>query len=149
MKIDELLDKLDDGVDKAWSLPGGKCVMDAEKVRGIIDDLRLNLPKEIPQAKAIVSDRMEIIKNAKEEAAQIVRSAEERARAMVTQDEITRRAQEKAAALLDEAQQKAREIRKGAADFSESLLRQTEESMGAAVMELRKARQVLKTPPKP
>jgi hypothetical protein len=44
MNIEEILDMLDDLIDKAWGLPltGGRCVVDAEKVRDLIDDIRLN-----------------------------------------------------------------------------------------------------------
>ena len=63
MNIDEILDVIDELLDRAWSLPlsGGRCVVDADKVRDLIDDIRLNIPGEIKQAKAIVSDRAEII----------------------------------------------------------------------------------------
>ena len=150
MKIDELLNKLDDMVDKAWGLPlsGGRCVLDADKVREIIDDLRLNMPKEIPQAKAIVADRMEIIKNAKAEADDIVKKAEDRAQVMTSENEIVRRAQEKANAILNDSQQKSKEMKKAAADFTDQLLLKSEEGMLSAVSEIKKARQVLKSPSK-
>ena len=88
MNIEEILDQLDDLLDKAWSLPlsGGRCVVDAEKVRDLLDDVRLNLPTEIKQAKAIVVDRTDIITTAKREAEAIVRKAEDRARAMIAQE---------------------------------------------------------------
>ena len=161
MRIDELLNALDDMVDKAWGLPlsGGRCLLDVGKVREIIDDLRLNLPKEIPQAKAIVADRMEIIKNAKAEADQIIRKAEEKAHLLVAEDDIFRQAQEKANALMKDAQQKSvtmvkdaqqksKEIKVAAAEFSDHLLVQSEENIAAALGEIKQARQALKSPSK-
>jgi hypothetical protein len=150
MRTDELLDKLDDMVDKAWGLPlsGGRCVLDAEKVREIIDDLRLNMPKEIPQARAIVADRVEIIKNAKAEANEIIKKAEEKAHVMVSEDEIVRQSQEAANAIMKDAQQKSRDMKKAAADFTDHLLIESEESIGTALNEIRQARQALKTPSK-
>lgn len=150
MRTDELLDKLDDMVDKAWGLPlsGGRCVLDAEKVREIIDDLRLNMPKEIPQAKAIVADRAEIIKNAKAEADEIVKKAEEKARVMVSEDEIVKQAQERANTMLQDAQQKSKEMKKAAMEFSDHLLMQMEDSIGNALNDIRQARQALKAPSK-
>lgn len=150
MGTDELLDKLDDLVDKAWGLPlsGGRCVVDAERVREIIDDLRLNIPKEIPQAKAIVADRMEILKNAKLEAGEIINKAQNKAAALVSEDEITRLAQEKANSILKDAQQMAKDMKKGAADFSDRLLIETEESITKAMTEIKQARTALKTPAK-
>ena len=44
MSIEEILDQLDELIDRAWSLPltGGRCVVDADKVRELLDDVRLN-----------------------------------------------------------------------------------------------------------
>lgn len=47
--------------------------MDAERVREIVDKIRSSLPQEIRQAKAIVSDRSQIIADAKREAETVVR----------------------------------------------------------------------------
>lgn len=151
MTVDELLEQIDDMIDKAWSFPlsGGKCLVDAERLRDIIDDIRGNMPSEIRQAKAIVADRADIIATAKREAEGIVRSAEERARNMVAHEEVVRQAQQKASELLGQSQQKAREMRKGATDFSEDVLRRTEEVLAQRLGEVRQARQVLRNPPRP
>lgn len=150
MSVDELLDLLDSMTEKAWGLPltGGRCVMDAEKIRGIIDEIRLNMPQEIRQAKAIVADRSEIIKTAKGEADKVIKTAEEKAKVLVSRDEIVRQAQFQADEILKEARGKAREIKKASADFAEDLIKHTEENLTVALGEVKKARQVLKTPVK-
>lgn len=150
MSIDELLDELDDIMDKAWGLPlsGGRCVVDVEKVREIIDDIRLNLPQEVRQARAIVADRSDIIKTAKDEAEGIVRTAQEKARVMVSETEIVKQAQEKAGQLLDDTNSRTREMKKAAADFADNVMKATEENIGAALGEIRQARQALKAPTK-
>ena len=53
MNIDEILNMIDDMLEEAWSLPfsGGRCVVDAQKVKECVEDIRLNLPGEIKQAK--------------------------------------------------------------------------------------------------
>ncbi|MFQ9679415.1 MAG: ATPase [Ruthenibacterium lactatiformans] len=78
MNIDELLDVMDETLEEAVNLPftGGKRMVDVEKVRDIIDDIRLNMPAEIRQAKAIVQDRADIVESAKKEAEAIVKRAE-------------------------------------------------------------------------
>ena len=82
MNIDELLDVMDETLEEAVNLPftGGKRMVDVEKVRDIIDDIRLNMPAEIRQAKAIVQDRADIVESAKKEAEAIVKRAEDRPR---------------------------------------------------------------------
>ena len=63
MNIEEILDMLDELLDKSWSLPlsGGRSVVDDEKIRELLDDVRLNLPSEIKQAKAIVESGNELM----------------------------------------------------------------------------------------
>ena len=77
MTIDELLDVLDDTLEEATNLPftGGKRVVDVEKLRDTIDEIRLNMPAEIRQAKGVVRDRNNILENAKAEANAIVKRA--------------------------------------------------------------------------
>ena len=109
MNIDELLDVMDETLEEAVNLPftGGKRMVDVEKVRDIIDDIRLNMPAEIRQAKAIVQDRADIVESAKKEAEAIVKRAEDRARAMVAQEAIVKAAQQKATEILTSAQSRA------------------------------------------
>lgn len=151
MTVEELLEQIDDMLDKAWSFPmtGGKCLVEAEKLRNIVDDIRGNMPSEVRQAKAIVADRGDIVDTAKKEAESIIRNAEERARRMIAQEEIVRQAQQKANEILTQSQLKSREMRKGASDFSEDLLKRTEEAIAQRLAEVRQARQLLRNPPKP
>lgn len=66
MNVNEILDTIDDMLDKAWGLPlsGGKCVVDVERLRDLVADIRLNMPGEIKQAKMIVADRKQIVDDA-------------------------------------------------------------------------------------
>ena len=151
MNVEELLDQIDDMLDKAMSIPltGGKCLVDAEALRDTLDAIRANLPAEIRNAKAIVADRAEIVEEAKKEAEQIVRRAEERARVMIAEEEVTKQAQQQAHEMLNQAQLKAREMRKGAMDFAEDILTRTEEVLVGNVGEIRKVRSAIRAPKAP
>lgn len=151
MKIEELLDQIDDMVDKAMNIPltGGKCLIDADKLRDALDGIRANLPVEVRQAKAIVADRSDIIADAKKQAEDIVRKSEERARALIAEEEVTKQAQAQAAEMLNQAQLKAREMRKGAMDFAEDVLQRTEEVLVGNVGEIRKVRSAIRAPKNP
>jgi len=150
MRIDEVLDMLDELLDQSWSLPlsGGRCVVDAEKVRDLIDDLRVNMPSEITQAKAIVNDRAEIIEAANREAEGLVRKAEERAKALIAKEEVVRLAQSKASEILSQTQMQAREMRAGAQTFSDDILRVTEESLHKALVEVKSTLHAMRGRPK-
>lgn len=146
MNIEEILDVLDEMLDRAWNLPltGGRCVVDADKVRDMIDEIRLNLPGEIKQAKNIVADRSEIISGARREAETIVQKAEERAKSLIAHEEIVRQSQSRAAEMMQQAQTKAREMRTAAQEYSENLLRQTEEALNRSLADVKGTRQALR-----
>lgn len=146
MNIEEILDMMDDTLDKAWSLPmsGGRCVVDVEQIREMLDEIRINLPGEIKQAKNIVADRNEILRGAKAEAEQLVRRAEERARVLVSHEAVLKEAQAKANELLSQTQSRTREMKLAAQEFSDSRLRESEESLSRALADLRETRQKLK-----
>ena len=150
MNIDELLDLMEDTLEEAPSLPftGGKCMLDTDKVRDMIDDVRRNLPQEIRQAKAIVSDRADIVNTARQEAEAIIKKAEERARTMVQEEQVMREAQQRAAEILASAQQQSREMRNTVADYCENMLRQSEELLLKNAADVKTIRASLRKPAK-
>ncbi len=144
MNMDDLIEQLDEVLDSGFKMPGKRVVIDVEKVRAIIDDMRMTMPTEVKQAKGIVADRADIINNAKREADSIVRVAEERAKAMVAQEEITKLAQAKAGEVLAAAQKKSREMRKAAQDFVDDLMLRADEMLSANLTEIKKTRAALR-----
>ncbi|MBR2489791.1 MAG: ATPase [Clostridia bacterium] len=144
MTLEELLEQFDEVLDSGVKLPGKKTVLDVEKLRAVVDDIRLNIPTEIKQAKGIVADRADIITNAKREADGIIRNAEERAKAIVAQEEIVKLSQAKAAEIIANAQAKSREMRKAAQDFVDDIMRRADEGLTANLGEVRKTRASLK-----
>ena len=142
MSIEEILDQLEELIDRAWSLPltGGRCVVDADKVRELLDDVRLNMPTEIRQAQSIVADRTEIVNTAKKEAEAIIARAEKRAAALVEEEEIVRQSKSKAAEIAQQAQQQSREMRQSAKEFVDNILKNTEESLAASMNEVKNTR---------
>ena len=146
MRVEEVLDMLDELLDQSWALPlsAGRCVVDAEKVRDLIDDIRINMPSEISQARAIVNDREEIIATAKREAQGIVRKAEERAKALIANEEITRQAQSRAHEVLTQTQMQVREIRAAAQSFSDNALREAEEALQRSLVSIKTTRHDLR-----
>ena len=68
--VEELLDMLFEMIDEAKNAPlsSDKCVIERDRALDLIDDIRLNIPSEIKQARAVVADRNEILSMAKQEA---------------------------------------------------------------------------------
>ncbi len=146
MTIETILDNIDEILEKSWGVPlsGGKCVVDAEKIRDLIDEVRLNLPSDLKQAKAVVADRNKIILDARNEAESIIKRAEERAKVLVSEEEVVRVANEKAAETLNLAQTKSKEMRQAAFDFSEDMLLKIEKAATECLGSIKETRQALK-----
>lgn len=145
--IDEILEQIDDMLDAAWAMPlsGGKVVLDVEVMRKLVDSVRANMPSEIRQAKAIVKDRSEIIDTAKKEAEDIIRKAEERRNQIISREEIVVAAQERANEIQAQTQKRARDMRRTAQEFTDELLRHTEETLTQQVAQVRQARMSLRS----
>ncbi len=142
MKVDDLILQLQDVINDAKSMPfsSGKVMVSSDEVYDIIDQIQDAMPAEVRQAKNIVADRKQILAEANRESENIIRSAEERKKAMLNQNEITREAQAKAKEIIDDAKQKSAEIRKAANVYVESIIRRTEDSLSAQLNEVKKTR---------
>ncbi|MGN0674192.1 MAG: ATPase [Oscillospiraceae bacterium] len=149
MIIDDILDMMDDLLDNAASVPFSvkKSIVDCDQMRDYINEIRLNLPQEIKQAKLIVRDRQSIINDANKEADSIIRRAEDRAKVIVSNDEITKAAKARAVEIMNQAQGKAKEIRNAANQYIDDVLVKTEDCLQANLADVRKRRQAIKTLP--
>ena len=129
MKVEDLILQLQDVISAAKSMPfsGGKVM--------VIQDA---MPAEVRQAKNIVADRKQILAEANRESENIIRSAEERKKAMLNQNELVREAQAKAKEIVDDAKQKSAEIRKAANVYVDSIMKRTEEGVATQLEALRK-----------
>lgn len=146
MAIDKYLDKLDDMLDSAVSLPlgNGKKLIDADKMRDLLDTIRLNLPQEIKDAKAVVSDRNQILDDAKAEAEDIITRAENRARQLISEQEVTKAAQQSANDLIAETQRKTKEMERATLEYSENALKKSEDALLMVFNEVKSTRLALR-----
>ena len=139
MTIDEILEMMDDLLDKSVTVPfsNKKCMVDSEKLREYIDNIRYNLPTEIKKAKQMVADRTDIISDANVQAEEIIKNAEERAKTLVSESEIVTRAQEAANDLTAQAKQMDQRIRRAMTDRLDSTLGDAEKALEKALGEIR------------
>ena len=139
MTIDEILEMMDDLLDKSVTVPfsNKKCMVDSEKLREYIDNIRYNLPTEIKKAKQMVADRTDIISDANVQAEEIIKNAEERAKTLVSESEIVKRAQEAANDLTAQAKQMDQSIRRAMTDRLDSTLGDAEKALEKALGEIR------------
>ena len=142
MNVNELLDTIEDTLEESTSMPlsGGKRLVDVEKVRDYLDDIRANLPGELRQAQQIVNDRAQIVDTANAQAQAIVKKAEERARILVSDAEIVKAAQQRAAEITAAAQSESRTLRQTVTDYCDNMLKTTEEAMVENAAQVRNVR---------
>lgn len=123
--LESILNELDEMLLDATMLPfTSKPMVDAELLRDLIDRLRLSIPPEIKQARAIAAERREILSTAKQEAEELIRKAEKRARVLVDDSPVVREANAKGMAMLSEAGQKAADMVTQATDRANRLASQ-------------------------
>ena len=142
MNVNELLDTIEDTLEESTSMPlsGGKRLVDVEKVRDYLDDIRANLPGELRQAQQIVNDRAQIVDTANAQAQAIVKKAEERARILVSDAEIVKAAQQRAAEITAAAQSESRTLRQTVTDYCDNMLKTTEEAMAENAAQVKNVR---------
>ena len=146
VSVETMLENLEEVLEEGMSVPlsGGKRMVDVDTARDIIDEIRINMPQEILQAKAIVQDRAQILAKAKKEAEEMVRAAEERARKLLDREEIVRQAEEKAKTILSEANQQATQLRTTVTKYCDNMLATTQEQLQKSFNEMKIIRDSLK-----
>jgi primosomal protein N' len=149
MTIDEILDTMDEILDKAATVPFTvkKCIIDSEHMRDMINELRLNLPTEIKQARHITQDRNEILRQANTEAEAIIKRAEERAKSITANDEIVRLSKQQANEILTQAQRGMKEAKSVVDQYVDQVLIKSEEALRQSLEEIRKKHSELKAVP--
>ena len=138
-EVMELIDQLYTMVSEAWGVPLGneKCIVERDQVLEILDEIKTAMPVELSEAKRLVSARDEFINNAKREAEGIRNQAEERARALVDDQEIVRIAKARSNEMLASTQANA--LRRASSQFCDEALRRTEEAISAALGSVQQA----------
>ena len=146
MNVEELLDLMEETLEEGTAVPfaATKRVVDVERCRDIIDEVRNNLPDELRDSKKIVSDREQIVRTDQQEADNIIKQAEERARVLVSDQEITKRAQKAAVEIVNAAQNQAKELNRASATYCESILKNSEEVLARSVADIKNTRMNLR-----
>ena len=147
MTIDEILEMMDDLLDQAVTVPfsGKKCMVDTDQLREYIDNIRYNLPTEIKRAKEMVADRSVILTDANEQAEDIIKKAEEKAKILVSEEEIVKQAKAAADDLTAQAKMMDSTIRKAMVEKLDSILGESEKALNKTLNELKAMREAVKS----
>ena len=156
MTIESLLDEIINIIDEGKSVPfTSNILVDAEAIKTAVEDIRLNMPDELTQARKIASERKEILASAQASADDIIEQAHLRAKEIISEDEITRGAEAQAAEMMQQARNAATELteqaknwssemRKSASEYVENIVGMADETLTSSVNEIRRTRQQLR-----
>ena len=141
MEILQMIDMLEDKVEQSKTIPLlNRALIDRDELLAAIEELRLNLPEDIKQARLIKDERKRILAEAQTEADGIINGAKEKMQKLVDEHEITRKAYEQANQIIAAAQKNSRELRMGARQYVDSLFVDTDAKLTKAQSIIRKAR---------
>ena len=130
MKVLELLDELDEIMETASSVPVVRKVMvDPNEITEIVKEIRLELPDEIQQAQWIKNERTRILDEAKAEYNNIIKEAQDKAAALVEQDEITVKAKQRAEEILRVAKENCSVMKMSILDYTDGMLYNLQEKV--------------------
>lgn len=134
----ECLDRMERAIESSRrALFSGKRVVDGVELLELIDRIRIALPEQIRQAEALQAERARIVAESE--------SAETGAASQVSQrGEVLANAREEAEDILAQARREAFEIRAGADDYAESTLSALQETLDRTGFVVRKGIEELK-----
>jgi len=139
-KVDEILDELDEVLDKARPVPfgGGRYLVDVDRLRELVNDVRLNMPHELKEARIVAFDRERILNEAKAKAESIISQAEKRAAVIASESEIAKEAKKKAIEILTKAQNNAKEVKRTANEYVDTVMNNTEKFVNLTLQDIKK-----------
>ena len=145
MEIFTLLQKIGDILEDSKRLPfSHKVIINQEELLDIIKEIRLKLPDELREAKAIKEEHDRIITKANEEAGEIVKEAENRIISMIDEHEITKKAYEQKNKIIENANDMAREISNGTKAYADSILESVQVTLEDALKVIESNRKEVK-----
>ena len=140
--IEDIISALYDMIQDARALPLGadKCILDRDKVLDMLDEIIAQLPSELKQSRTIVESRNELIGQARREAENIVRQAQQKAQELVAQEAVYQEARRQCQEMYDKTQSRIAELRKVSNEYMDDALRRTEEAIAQSLGDVRETR---------
>ena len=139
---EDIIGALYDTIQDARSVPlaADKCIVERDRILDMLDEIIAQLPGELKQSRTIVESRNELISQARREAETIIRQAQEQARQMVSKEAIYTEARRRAEEMAVQAQNRVAQIQKAGNSYMDESLRQTEEVIAQALIDVRETR---------
>lgn len=140
--IEDIIAALYDLVQDARTLPLGadKCIVERDKVLDMLDEINAQLPAELKQSRTIVESRNELIGQARREAENIIRKAQEEAANLVSQQAIYNEAKRQCVEMVEQTKAQIVALRKASNEYMDDALRRTEEAIAQSLTDVKETR---------
>lgn len=141
----DLLAELEDVIDKGTVVPfTGRCMLDREELLEIIQEIRLKLPTDLEKAKWINAERQNIINDANKEADELMKVANDKIIAMISENEITKRAMAAAEEITGKANTEAQAAKQSSYQYADYLLENVETVVHKTIRDLEQCVSIVK-----
>lgn len=140
--IEELEQEFAQGKNFLWSR---KSLVNLERCAELIDELKLNLPTALQEARYTLSQKETIIANANELADRTIKEAELRAEQLVGESELVKRAEDEAEEILDNANKKCAHLMNVTRENIDKMLKAVEDYLLENLQIVRANREELNT----
>ena len=143
MSVFDILDEMDDMLDNAKAVPlaAHKVVIDGDRLRELVNDIRLAMPKEMKRAQTIDYDCDRIMKEAQSNAESIIHGAEERAKGLVAENAIVEEAKRRAHEILAKTKTKCEGTKEATASYVLTSLNATESRLNELLNDLKREKE--------
>jgi len=140
--IEDIISALYTMIQDARALPLGadKCILERDKVLDMLDEIIAQLPSELKQSRIIVESRNELIGQARREAENLVRQAQQKAAELVAQEAIYLEAKRQCKELYENTQARIEQLKQASNAYMDDALRRTEEAIAQSLGEVRETR---------
>ena len=140
--IMKLLDMLYSMVDEAKNAPfsADKCVITRDEALDLLEEIRGKLPDDLAKAKNLMATKNEYIARAEQKVQNMLRQANQDAKVIISESEILQQAHQQAADIIRRAEERSRELYQVANTYTDDALDRTEEAIQAALEEIRDSR---------
>ena len=129
MDILHLIDRLEELVAEARRMPIGQgVVVDRRRILELVDQMRSSVPWEVREAERIVTEKDEIIEEARREAEGILERADMEAQERLDETAIVQQAERESQAILARAEERAQAVMDDAQAQVQTRLRQAEQA---------------------
>lgn len=156
------LDELEDILDESWNLPlaSNKYIVNGERLKELISDIKLSLPKEMQKAQIVLKTKEELLQNAKREKDALIKSAKREAEMMIQkaqqasermeiaaknqarkildEQEILKIAEKRAEDIVSKAKRESVKMKKATREYIESILTEPYNALKKATASIEK-----------